>query len=270
VICVPYCFTVADQIIKVLDPSIHQRVGATKNPAATIKTIMRDDFDQRWVACQRPFVTTGGELTLEMLDLSFNEKARFYEAPLHVKALNGVFLVDDFGRQLVSPEALLNRWIVPLASRVDYLKLHTGASFSLPFDELVIFSTNLAPSQLMDPAFLRRIPYKIKVGAPTVAEYHQIFHLIGKAKKIEIPDQMIDYIIEQLTVKNDFPIGSYQPGFIIGQVLAASKYEGETPEFTLEKVDMAISNLYTEDSPGFGMVRSQAKPAPAPTRPPAL
>ena len=116
--------------------------------------------------CRRPFVITGGELTLEMLDLRYDHTGHFYEAPLHMKALGGCFLIDDFGRQLVSPANLLNRWIVPLESRVDYLKLHTGKSFSIPFEELVIFSTNLEPEDLMDPAFLRRLPYKIEVGPP--------------------------------------------------------------------------------------------------------
>ena len=131
--------------------------------------------------CRRPFIVTGGELTLEMLDLSFNSLAKFYEAPLHVKALGGIFVIDDFGRQIVSPEALLNRWIVPLESRVEYLKLHTGKSFSLPFDELVIFSTNLSPRDLMDPAFLRRIPYKLEIAGPTPDEYRQIFRMVSKA-----------------------------------------------------------------------------------------
>ena len=165
-IYIPYCFEVEGQIIKVFDPGIHKRIERNTDGAAR-GTLRREDFDQRWVPCRRPFIVTGGELTLEMLDLSFNALAKFYEAPLHVKALGGIFAIDDFGRQLVSPEALLNRWIVPLESRVEYLKLHTGKSFSLPFDELVVFSTNLAPRDLMDPAFLRRIPYKLEIGGPT-------------------------------------------------------------------------------------------------------
>ena len=118
---------------------------------------------------------TGGELTLEMLDLRYDTTGHYYEAPLHVKALGGTFLIDDFGRQIVSPTNLLNRWIVPLESKVDYLKLHTGKTFSIPFEELVIFSTNLEPEDLMDPAFLRRLPYKIEVGAPSKENYQKIF-----------------------------------------------------------------------------------------------
>ena len=169
-IYIPYCFEVEGQIIKVFDPGIHKRIERNTE-GATRGTLRREDFDQRWVPCRRPFIVTGGELTLEMLDLSFNALAKFYEAPLHIKALGGIFAIDDFGRQLVSPEALLNRWIVPLESRVEYLKLHTGKSFSVPFDELVVFSTNLAPRDLMDPAFLRRIPYKMEIAGPTPEEY---------------------------------------------------------------------------------------------------
>src|SRR5262249_12553948 len=151
-------------------------------------------------------VVVGGELTLEMLDLSYNETAKFYEAPMHVKAMGGIFAIDDFGRQLVSPEQLLNRWIVPLERRVDFLKLHTGKSFQLPFDELVIFSTNLAPADLMDPAFLRRIPYKLLVGAPSVAEYHQIFQMMAKSAGFEMPDEHIDQVIVALRDRAGMPL----------------------------------------------------------------
>ena len=256
IIYVPHCFTVADQIIRVFDPSVHEAVGAQDDDAsAKATTILRETIDQRWVACRRPCIVTGGELTLEMLDLNFNPMARFYEAPLHVKALNGIFLIDDFGRQLVSPEALLNRWIVPLSARLDYLKLHTGKSFSLPFDELVIFSTNMAPSDLMDPAFLRRIPYKIEIGAPDMAEYAAIFRAVAQTREVVVTDDMIAYVITALTVRNSFPLAAYQPWFLLDQVLAGCKYEGSAPVVTREKLDFAIANLYTKDSPGFGLMR---------------
>ncbi len=183
-IYVPHCFEVSGQIVKVFDPDIHREVSssAAADPSQA-GSIRAAGFDRRWVPCRRPFVVTGGELTLEMLDLSFNPLAKFYEAPLHVKALNGTFLIDDFGRQLVSPEALLNRWIVPLESRKDFMKLHTGKSFSLPFDALVVFSTNMPPGQLMDPAFLRRIPYKIEVTGPSPAEFGDIFRAVARARR---------------------------------------------------------------------------------------
>ena len=261
IIYIPHCFTVGEQIIRVFDPSIHQAIPSATDGAAPIRAnnIMRDDFDQRWVACRRPCVMTGGELTLEMLDLNFNPMARFYEAPLHVKALNGIFLIDDFGRQIVSPEALLNRWIVPLASRVDYLKLHTGKSFSLPFDELVIFSTNLSPSDLMDPAFLRRIPYKIEIGAPDHAVYCDIFRRTAHARGLQISDALIGHVIIALTEHNDFPLASYQPGFLIDQIVSTCKFLGEPVILRKDLIDLAIGNLYTKDSPGYGVMRIAAK-----------
>lgn len=143
---------------------------------------------------------------------------------------------------------------MPLESRVDYLQLHTGKSFSLPFDELVIFSTNLAPRDLMDPAFLRRIPYKLDVGAPSRVEYRRIFRMISQALGLEASDQVIDLVIAELREKNDFPLASYQPKFIIDQVRAACKFEGLSPQFRPDLITMALTNLYTKDTPGYGVV----------------
>ena len=174
-IYIPYAVEVEGQIIRVYDPSIHVPITNTGADGMRPSLLRSQAVDPRWVPCKRPFVVAGGELTLEMLDLRYDPTSKFYEAPLHMKALGGCFVIDDFGRQLVSPTTLLNRWIVPLESRIDYLKLHTGKSFSIPFDELVIFSTNLEPEDLMDPAFLRRLPYKIEIGAPSVEMYKRIF-----------------------------------------------------------------------------------------------
>ena len=140
---------------------------------------------------------------------------------------------------------------MPLESRVEYLKLHTGKSFSIPFDELVVFSTNLAPRDLMDPAFLRRIPYKLEIGGPTPDEYRKIFKLVAKAFEMEASDEIIDAVIRHLTVDNDFPLASYQPKFLIDQVRAACKFEGIPPQFRLDLVKMALGNLFTKDSPGY-------------------
>lgn len=242
---IPYCFEVDGQVIKVFDPGIHRRMQRSAEGRSTLR---REDFDQRWVPCRRPFIVAGGELTLEMLDLSFNALAKFYEAPLHIKALGGIFAIDDFGRQMVTPEALLNRWIVPLESRVEYLKLHTGKSFSIPFDELVIFSTNLAPRDLMDPAFLRRIPYKLEIGGPSPDEYRRIFRSVAKAADLEASDDTLDYVIAELR-ENSFPLASYQPKFICDQVRAAAKFEGIAPQLRPDLVGMALGNLFTKDSP---------------------
>jgi hypothetical protein len=255
VIHVPHCFEVGGQIVKVFDPDIHREVSssAAADPSQA-GSIRAAGFDRRWVPCRRPFVVTGGELTLEMLDLSFNPLAKFYEAPLHVKALNGTFLIDDFGRQLVSPEALLNRWIVPLESRKDHMKLHTGKSFSLPFDALVVFSTNMPPGQLMDPAFLRRIPYKIEVAGPSPAEFAESFRAVARARGVEASDEIIGFVVSELTERRGLALAAYQPGFIVGQVLAACKYRGVPPACHRDVLAFAIGNLHPKEAPdGYGM-----------------
>jgi len=249
VIYIPYCIEVEGQIIKVFDPSIHTAVGGSGTATKTV-SVRREEFDKRWVACQRPIIVTGGELTLEMLDLKYNPHARFYEAPLHVKAMGGTFIIDDFGRQLVSPEEVLNRWIVPLQNRIDYLKLHTGKSFAVPFDELVIFSTNMEPDDLMDPAFLRRIPYKLETTAPSEDEFRQIFEGVAVSEGLVLPPEIFQFVVEELTVHNSFQLACYQPRFIVDQVIAICKFEGVPPAFNQEMVSEALSNLYTKSNPG--------------------
>jgi len=154
---IPYAIEVAGQIIKVFDPTLHKpREAEEKTASSSAISLQRSSSDERWVPCARPVAIAGGEFTLEMLDLQYSSDVRFYDAPLHVKAINGMLLIDDFGRQKFRPDDLLNRWIVPMENKIDYLQLHTGGSFSLPFDVLLIFSTNLQPEDLMDAAFLRR------------------------------------------------------------------------------------------------------------------
>ncbi|MEM1400815.1 MAG: ATPase [Pseudomonadota bacterium] len=245
IVYIPYCVEVEGQIIKVFDPSIHQMIEAEPG-AAAIGSIRAEQLDARWVPCRRPVIITGGELTLEMLDLQFSTDAKFYEAPLHLKALNGTFIIDDFGRQLVRPTDLLNRWIVPLESRVDYLKLHTGKSFMVPFDEIVIFSTNMEPDDLMDPAFLRRIPYKLEIPGPTEDNYRVIFEAVAGKRGVQIQPGVLDYVIEELQVRSGQPLACYQPKFIVEQVFAACKFAGEQPVLTRELVAEALTNLFTK------------------------
>jgi hypothetical protein len=252
VVYIPHAVEIEGQIMTVFDPSLHKRVETEDVPAAA--GARREEFDHRWIPCRRPVVIAGGELQLDMLDLNTNAETRFYEAPLHVKALNGIFLIDDFGRQQVSPEALLNRWILPMASRIDFLKLNTGRSFQLPFDELLIFSTNLDPADLMDPAFLRRIPYKIKLYSPNATEYRQIFDGVAASLGLTLSDAMFDLILDRLTVQYGCKLAYYQPGFICDQIVASCKYDGVTPHFTEEAVMSALSNLYVHiaDKQGDG------------------
>jgi hypothetical protein len=244
VIYVPYAISVDGQVIRVHDPSVHVSLGAEGvNDAASTSFLRHEEYDARWVPCRRPFILTGGELTLEMLDLRFDEAGRFYEAPLHMKALGGCFIIDDFGRQLVTPTTLLNRWIVPLESRIDYLKLHTGKTFSIPFEELIIFSTNLDPEDLMDTAFLRRLPYKIEVGAPSLENYREIFETECRKRSITLDDEAFNSIVHQIVEEKGLELAAYHPRFIVDQVTATCRFMGQPPHFEPRFIEYAINNL---------------------------
>jgi len=244
VIYVPYAISVDGQVIRVHDASVHVSPETEKSADHDSSSFLRhEEYDARWVPCRRPFILTGGELTLEMLDLRFDEAGRFYEAPLHLKALGGCFGIDDFGRQLVSPTNLLNRWIVPLESRVDYLKLHTGKTFSVPFEELIIFSTNLDPEDLMDTAFLRRLPYKIEVGAPDLNNYRSIFNAECERRGLILPDEIFDTIVHMIIEEKGLELAAYHPRFIIDQVVATCRFMGQAPHFEPRFIEYAINNL---------------------------
>jgi DNA polymerase III delta prime subunit len=243
VIYVPYAVEVEGQVIRVHDPSIHIAVTSAGVDDDNGSFIRGEQSDARWVPCRRPFVITGGELTLEMLDLRYDTTGHYYEAPLHMKALGGTFLIDDFGRQLVSPTNLLNRWIVPLESRIDFLKLHTGKSFSIPFEELVIFSTNLEPEDLMDPAFLRRLPYKIEVGPPTLARYRRIFERECERQCVQLTDEAFNAIVYKVKTEKGLDFAAFQPRFIIDQVVATCRFMGQPPHFEPRFIEYAIDNL---------------------------
>lgn len=244
IIFVPYAIEVEGQIIRVFDPSIHVPVALDGSSVSQRPSILRgEEVDARWVPCKRPFVVAGGELTLEMLDLRYDPVSKLYEAPLHMKALGGCFVIDDFGRQLVSPTNLLNRWIVPLESRKDYLKLHTGKSFSIPFDELVIFSTNLEPADLMDPAFLRRLPYKIEIGAPSVEHFKRILTKECVAAGILVDDEMLDSIVHSITVEKQLDLAAFQPRFLLEQVIASCRYAEQSPALVPRFLKYALDNL---------------------------
>jgi predicted ATPase with chaperone activity len=252
-IYIPYAVSVEGQIIRVFDPSVH--VPIVNHPTANEmgpSILLSQAVDARWVPCKRPFVVAGGELTLEMLDLRYEATSKFYEAPLHMKALGGCFVIDDFGRQLVSPTNLLNRWIVPLESRVDYLKLHTGKSFSIPFDELVIFSTNLAPEDLMDPAFLRRIPYKIEIGTPTVENYKRIFTKECQAQGLTLSDELFESIMRKIRDEKGLDIAAFQPRFILEQVVGSCRFMEQAVSLELRFLNYAIDNLRVHHGPPAG------------------
>ena len=204
-------------------------------------------LDQRWNACRRPLVISGGELTLEMLDLSYNQATGFYDAPLHMKALNGVMLIDDFGRQLVSAKDLLNRWIMPLEKGVDYMKLHTGKTFEVPFDELVVFSTNLRPIDIMDAAFLRRVPYKIHIQAPDRGQFLDILDMEAKLAALTFSETQRAMIYDAIEAMPYVAVAAYQPRFIVNQILAQCKFLGIEAQVTDELIQGALDNLTVED-----------------------
>ncbi|MFN3230770.1 MAG: AAA family ATPase [Alphaproteobacteria bacterium] len=244
VVFIPHAVEIEGQIIKVYDPTLHRRVDEEEQASGRSLVKRRSEsLDTRWVPCFRPVVVAGGELSLDMLDFIYNDTAKFYEAPLHVKAINGVFLIDDFGRQQVEPTDLLNRWIIPLEKRVDYLTLATGQTLQVPFDELLIFSTNLVPDDLMDDAFLRRIPYKVEIGNPSRRMYEKIFGIIAKVKGVELPDDLIPFIYDVYYDKNGKPPANYQPGFIIDRVIDICRYHGVEPELRRDFVLYALRNL---------------------------
>ncbi len=244
-VLIPHCFEVGGQIVKVFDPSVHHRLGV-EEPASSVASLLADEFDPRWVPCRRPFVAAGGELSLDMLDLKFEETARFYEAPLHVKAMNGVLLIDDFGRQLARPEALLNRWVVPMDRRIDFLKLHTGQSFQIPFDQLLVFSTNLSPRDLMDPAFLRRLPYKIHVHAPDEQEFAQILLASAKARGIAYPDAAVHFTIRAIA-QNSTPLAYYQAVEIPQQIGELCSFAGRPMLADEATIGFALGNILVQE-----------------------
>ena len=258
IIYVPHCVEINGEIMKVFDPTVHRVAEEVPQSTPGLSSLRRSRLDPRWVACYRPMVVTGGELTIEMLDLKFNPIAKFYEAPLHIKALNGTFLIDDFGRQRAKPEDILNRWIVPLNSRVDYLTLHTGKTAMVPFDEVVIFSTNLHPNDLMDPAFQRRISYKLETVEPAVDLFGEVFWNFASKNGLELTQEVFEQVIDGIK-NNDAPLAYFQPKFIVEQVLASCKFQGISPRFTVENVDDALANLFVKaDSQMFGVKRSNS------------
>jgi len=249
IVYIPYAVSVEGQVIRVFDPSIHVPIKPNNEAGNGLASILRGDaVDARWIACKRPFVIAGGELTLEMLDLRYDETSKFYEAPLHMKALGGCFVIDDFGRQLVTPTTLLNRWIVPLESRIDFLKLHTGKSFSIPFDELVIFSTNLEPEDLMDPAFLRRLPYKIEIGSPSIEMYRKIFDKECKSHNMELTDDLFAEVVFKIREEKELELAAYQPRFLLEQVAASCRFMEEPVRLDPHFLDYAINNLRVKPS----------------------
>lgn len=246
-IFIPYALYIEGQVVKLYDSVNHQLVeGDELNESDTgnLKTGMRRD--PRWVHIKRPFIVVGGELTLTDLDLVFNDVTKFYEAPFQLKAAGGLLLVDDFGRQMVRPTDLLNRWIVPLENQIDYLTLHTGRKVEVPFNELIVFSTNLPPKDLVDEAFLRRLRHKIKIGDPSFEEYRSIFKNAAKERDITFNDENLAYLIKKWYIKPGRNLRGSHPKEICDQIIDISKFLNCKPEMTRELLDQAANAFFVE------------------------
>ncbi len=246
---IPHALYLDGQVIKVYDAVSHKlasdaKTGAPGTTTGNLRTNARRD--PRWIKIRRPFIVTGGELNLEGLDLVYDDTHRFYEAPFQVKANGGILLIDDFGRQQVRPRDLLNRWIVPLENRVDYLTLHNGRKVEVPFDVLIVFSTNLPPKDLVDEAFLRRLRHKIEIGDPSFESYREIFKRVAEAKKVEYNDQGLAYLLQEWYIKRNRKLRASHPRDLCDQILDISSYLSVPPVMNREMIDRAASAYFVD------------------------
>ncbi len=231
---IPYAVEVDAQIITVFDPILHRRHDDSD----------ADNDDPRWVLCRRPRVTVGGELTVEMLDLQFHPVSKFYAAPLQMKANNGVLIVDDFGRQRVRPEELLNRWTVPLDRRIDFLTLLGGRKLEIPFDLFVVFATNLDPAQLADEAFLRRIHNKIRIENLGREQFHRVFERLCRYFGLHYDCSAVDYLVDTLTTEWKQPLRPCYPLDLINHLRWTAEYAGEAPRLDRETLALACHDYF--------------------------
>ncbi|MDR3390402.1 MAG: ATP-binding protein [Sulfuriferula sp.] len=245
-VAIPHAIVVDNEVIQIFDPLTHTP-ALPLNEGVVLELDRRKSCDNRWVLCHRPVIKTGGELSLSMLDLDFDESARFYQAPPQVKANNGLLIIDDLGRQLTPAIDIMNRWIVPLDRHVDYLALHTGKKFILPFDVIVVFSTNMPPSKLADDAFLRRLGYKIYVGPLDEGEYRAIARQVCDELQIPYDEEGISYLLRELHYKTGKPLNACIPRDILEQVRDIARYEGIAPKLSEELLDWAWNNYFTHD-----------------------
>ena len=244
-IWIPYSIDVDGQIIRVFDSVNHEVLETldSEERAGSQTGVVRDP---RWVRIRRPMIMVGGELAMEGLDLIYDSTNKFYEAPFQMKANGGLFFIDDFGRQTMRPQDLLNRWIVPLESRVDFLTLNTGRKIEIPFNVLIFFSTNLDPKQLVDEAFLRRIPYKIHIGDPSFEQFRDIFQYVAEAKRVPFEQQGLAYLLQEYYIKKNRPIRAVHPRDILDQLLDMARYLNVPPRMTKDLLDHAASAYFVD------------------------
>jgi predicted ATPase with chaperone activity len=245
---IPYALYLDGQVIKVYDQVSHNLASDTEGGGGSSTGNLRSTTrrDPRWVKIRRPFIVVGGELTLEGLDLVFDDTTKFYEAPFQVKANGGILLIDDFGRQQVRPRDLLNRWIVPLENRLDYLRLHTGRKVEVPFDVLIVFSTNLPPKDLVDEAFLRRLRHKIEIGDPSFEEYREIFKRVARDRNIEYNDQGLAYLLQEWYIKRNRKLRASHPRDLCDQIIDVASYLSVPPVMSREMIDHAAKAYFVD------------------------
>lgn len=246
-IAVPHALSVEGAIIRFYDPVNHEAI-ANETQDSELSVLDRGYTpDARWVRCQRPSITVGGELTLESLELNFDSAVGFYRAPIQALAGGGVLVIDDFGRQHCSARDLLNRWIVPLESGVDYLTLRTGQKFDLPFVVLVVFATNLKPAELVDEAFLRRIQYKVFAENPTREDFLQIFENYCFRRGVEFDRDLVERLLAEYFRPRQIALRGCQPGALIEQALSLAEYLGEERRLTLDLLTSACKSYFVDD-----------------------
>jgi predicted ATPase with chaperone activity len=234
---IPHALLCAGEIVTLFDPEIHQRADADGEPSG-------ERIDRRWVRIRRPTVVVGGELTMDALEMSHNHRTNVTEAALQLKSNTGTLVIDDFGRQRVSPIELLNRWIVPLEKRQDYLSLANGSKVRVPFDQLIIFSTNLEPKDLVDEAFLRRIPYKINVIDPTEAEFRKLFELVAPHLGVEIAPGAVDHLVASHYRAAGRPFRCCQPRDLLLQIRSRALFDDVPAVATPETFNHACENYF--------------------------
>jgi hypothetical protein len=242
---VPRAIEYAGQVITVYDPIVHVAVAAEVEDPNSLRRTTR--FDKRYVKCERPTVITGGELTLDMLDLVYNPTARTYQAPLQLKSTGGIFIVDDLGRQQEPPQALVNRWIVPLEEGKDILALQSGEKFEVPFDTLVIFSTNFHPNEIFDTAALRRIFFKIKIDGPNQENFLKIFAMVAKKRGMPLDEATLVHLLKVKYPEIENVYANYQPIFLIDQIISICEFEGIPYQMRPDLLDRAWANMFVKD-----------------------
>ena len=243
-IYLPHALECQGNIIQLYDPIYHQKID--DHDAGMSALSIQLPYDGRWFKCRRPFIVTGGELTLEMLDLSYNQHSKVYDAPFQLKANNGIYLIDDFGRQRVSPTEILNRWIVPMERQIDYLSFHSGGKMTVPFEAFLIFSTNLRPENLGDEAFLRRIRYKMFLRSPKRQEYISIFERYAEARMIACPPGLVEAFVQEHYEDGKKRFRRVHPRDVISHAIDIIHFESLPYELTEEILDRAMRNCFVE------------------------